>query len=118
MRVIYDMRLHRCRSTFDSWLISPVRNRVAELICGLVPLLLISSSELPWRVEASEKTPENFKAADLFRLTNVWSVHLKFTPEQWEAMEPKGGGFPPFGGGRGAFGGRGGGPGGVGFGPG
>src|SRR5580765_2611513 len=54
--------------------------------------------------------------AELFRVTNVWSVHFKFTPKQWEAMEPEQaeGGF---------FGGRGGprgfaGPGGPGaFGP-
>src|SRR3989442_935091 len=54
--------------------------------------------------------------SELFRGTNVWAVHFKFTPKQWEAMEPEqsGGGF---------FGGRGGprgfgGPGGPGaFGP-
>src|SRR4051812_26988794 len=52
------------------------------------------------------------KAGDLFQNTKVWTVHLKFTAAQWEAMEPKGG--PPGGG----FGGRGG-PGGPGgFGPG
>ncbi len=27
----------------------------------------------------------------LFQITNVWTVHLKFTKDQWEAMEPKGG---------------------------
>jgi len=30
----------------------------------------------------------------LYTLTNVWSIHLKFTPDQWEAMEPKGGPGP------------------------
>ena len=46
----------------------------------------------------------------LFNLTNVWKIHLTFTPDQWQAMEPKGGGGP--------FGGPGG-PGGPGgFGPG
>ncbi|MGO8927426.1 MAG: CotH kinase family protein [Limisphaerales bacterium] len=44
----------------------------------------------------------------LYNLTNVWTVHLKFAPDQWEAMEPKGG-SNPFGGGPG-----GGGPGGLG----
>ena len=43
----------------------------------------------------------------LYNLTNVWHLRLTFTPEQWQAMEPKGGAGP--------FGGRGG-PGG--FGPG
>src|SRR5438552_4146415 len=39
--------------------------------------------------------------SELFRGTNVWAVHFKFTEKQWEAMEPEqaGGGF---------FGGRGG----------
>ncbi len=27
----------------------------------------------------------------LYGLTNVWTIHLRFTPDQWEAMEPKGG---------------------------
>ena len=38
----------------------------------------------------------------LFEFTNVFSVHLTFAPDQWEAMEPKGGfgsfGPPAFGG--------------------
>lgn len=49
--------------------------------------------------------------AQVYRQTNVFSIHLVFTPEQWESMEPKGGDRGPFGGG-----GRGGGRGG--FGPG
>ena len=53
--------------------------------------------------------------SELFNTTNIWSVHLKFTPDQWEAMEPKGGPGGFFSG-RGAP--RGGGPGGAGgFGP-
>ena len=28
--------------------------------------------------------------ADLFQTTNLWTVHLRFTPEQWAAIEPKG----------------------------
>src|SRR5687767_1552754 len=55
------------------------------------------------------------KAADIYRLTNVWSLHLKFDPAEWDAMEPKGGGgFPPFGGGPRGPGGGPGGPGGPG----
>src|ERR1051325_8827334 len=56
------------------------------------------------------------KPADLYRTTNVWSAHFKFTTEQWQKIEPKGepggffGGGPPNGprggggGGRGGFG--------------
>ena len=59
----------------------------------------------------------------LYHLTNIWDVHLKFAPDQWEEMEPKGG-RGPFGGpgGPGPFGGppggRRAGPGGPGGGPG
>ncbi|HZR15700.1 MAG TPA: CotH kinase family protein [Verrucomicrobiae bacterium] len=28
------------------------------------------------------------KPADLFQTTNVWNIHLQFTPEQWQAIEP------------------------------
>src|SRR6185437_438841 len=54
------------------------------------------------------------KPGDLFTITNVWSVHLTFTAEQWNAMEPTGGGGGFFG----RQGRPGGGPGGPGgFGP-
>src|SRR5689334_11382535 len=29
------------------------------------------------------------KAADLYQLTKVWNIHLHFTAEQWQAMEPE-----------------------------
>src|SRR5262249_24796992 len=80
--------------------------------------LLLGSPEFALKIAAKGKSAEDLKTSNLFNLTNVWTVHLKFTPEQWEAMEPKDGGSGPFGGGRGRFGGRGGGPGGGGFGPG
>ncbi len=55
---------------------------------------------------------------NIFELTNVWTVHLTLTPDQWEAMEPKGGpggfGEPGGPGGPGGFGGPGEGPGGPG----
>ena len=58
------------------------------------------------------------KAADLFQTSKVWTVHLKFAPEQWAAIEPKGGGGMMFGmrGPGGHPGGPGGGPPGGGFG--
>ncbi|HEX2751123.1 MAG TPA: CotH kinase family protein, partial [Verrucomicrobiales bacterium] len=48
------------------------------------------------------------KAAHLFEEAKVWTVHLKFTPEQWASMEPKGGGANRPGGGPGGPGGPGG----------
>src|SRR4051812_41976339 len=29
------------------------------------------------------------KKNELFTLTNIWTVHLMFAPEQWRAIEPK-----------------------------
>lgn len=72
------------------------------LLSGLCALC---SGTLVATESGTQTAPE--KAGDLYKLTNVWTVHLKFTPEQWEAMEPKGGGGFGFGG----F--RGGGPGGF-----
>jgi spore coat protein H len=44
--------------------------------------------------EPASAAPSKFpkKSADVFRGTNIWTVHLKFTAAQWEQMEPKGGG--------------------------
>ena len=42
----------------------------------------------------------NLRPNDIFQFTNVWTIHLSFTAEQWQAMEPKQGGQPQFGGGR------------------
>jgi spore coat protein CotH len=43
------------------------------------------------------------KPSQLFQETHVWNVHLHFTPDQWDEMEPKNGpgrgGFRPGGGG-------------------
>ena len=70
-------------------------------------LLLFCATLATGAVQGKETGPTNLDSATLFNLTNIWTVHFKFTPDQWEALEPKGGNGP--------FGGRGG-PGG--FGPG
>ena len=57
-----------------------------------------------------EKAPK--KASDLFKTPKVWTLHLTFTPKDWETMEPKNSGRGAFGGGPG--GGMRGGPGGFG----
>ena len=43
---------------------------------------------------ASKSSADGLKPKDVFLGTNVWTVHLTFTPEQWEAMEPKQGQRP------------------------
>lgn len=40
------------------------------------------------------------KAEDLFQIDKVWTIHLRFTPEQWQAMEPAGADEPRRGPGR------------------
>ena len=69
---------------------------------SVLPALLLAGSAL---AEAPRK------ASELFQTSKVWTIHLKFAPEQWSAIEPKGGGA--------MFGmrGPGGGPPGGGFGP-
>ncbi len=66
-------------------------------------------SAKPAAATNNEQTVFPRNSAELFRITNVWTVHFKFTPEQWEAMEPAGGGGAWGGpGGLGGFRGRGG----------
>lgn len=65
-------------------------------------------------VEA-EATRAPVSSEELFTLTNVWTIHLTFSADQWKALEPEGGASPFGGGGRGSPGGQGGlgGPGGF-----
>jgi spore coat protein H len=75
-------------------------NRTA--IIALVVLLCVSVQSM----KAAEPGPNAARALsppDIFHSTNIWDVHLRFTPEQWEAMEPKQQGRPQFGGRRGSF---------------
>jgi hypothetical protein len=48
--------------------------------------------------ESQDADPTNrLGPGDIFQFTNVWTIHLTFTPEQWQAMEPKQGPRPPRG---------------------
>ena len=74
--------------------------KLLTIAVTLLPLLSI-------RTEAQESRDavrtNSLRPIDIFRFTNVWTIHLSFTPEQWEAMEPKPGGGPQFGARRGSF---------------
>lgn len=114
---------------------SIIKNRLNRetpgAVCGALLLLcVVFGSPIVQGAETKGNAGEGTKTADIFRFTNTWTVHLKFTPEQWTAMEPpqsERGPFGEFGGGPGPAGGRpfggpggpqGRGPGGpVGFGP-
>lgn len=64
-----------------------------------VGLLLLLFGLSPLRTAAAQDvTAKDFTVADLYRVTNVWTVHFKFTPEQWKGMEPAARGSGPFGG--------------------
>jgi spore coat protein H len=62
---------------------------IVVLFCGAVALQRITPGASSSQVLNSDR---------IYNLTNVWTIHLKFAPDQWEAMEPKGGGNPFFGG--------------------
>ena len=79
---------------------------MAVLAAAFLVLLLFSGAAALQRMTQSAPMAITVDSDHLYNLTNVWTIHLKFAPDQWEAMEPKGGGNP-FGGGSG--GGRGGG---------
>lgn len=74
-----------------------------KTIITLITLLSLSTfstraDDSDGKVGASISGP-----TDVFRFTNVWTLHLTFTPEQWAAMEPKQGARPQFRPGGGSF---------------
>ena len=99
----------------------PARARVKAAALGSLLLMALAGLAVGLREEyRGAATVAQLDGRGLFSLTNVWNLQLKFTPDQWKALEPKGGGGPfgmgppggPFGpgfGGPGGPGGRGGG---------
>jgi hypothetical protein len=65
------------------------------LFCGVVVLE---------RVAPSAFASQPLDSDHMYNPTNVWTIHLKFAPDQWEAMEHEGGSNPFFGGARGGRG--------------
>lgn len=63
-------------------------------------LVFVFAAALPGLIAqpaaAGEQTAarSKFTPSDIFRSTTIWPVHLSFSPEQWEAMEPKQGDRP------------------------
>jgi spore coat protein H len=74
------------------------RRPMAILTGAILIVLLFCGAEVLQRVSPGSFSNQPLDADHIYDLTNVWTIHLKFTPEQWEAMEPKGG-RNPFGGG-------------------
>ena len=74
------------------------RRTMAVIAGGLLLVVLYCGAAALQGLSPGASYATTLDSDHLYNLTNVWTIHLKFAPEQWEAMEPKGG-FNPFGGG-------------------
>lgn len=86
-----------------------MRKALGATCAGLLVLGLLFGALVVRSLAPPVAAGELNRADQLFNLTNVWQVRLTFSPDQWEAMEPKGG-FGGFGGPGGREGGGPGGP--------
>jgi spore coat protein H len=78
--------------------INPIGHFAPGLFATAAVVLFLLST-----FSAAQQAPKaGLHSSDVFQLTNVWTIHLQFTPDQWQAMEPKQG-QPQFGGRRGSF---------------
>ena len=59
-----------------------------QRIILLAAALLSCVACWPSAAEAKSKKPHT-GPKDIFGLTNIWTIHLRFSREQWEAMAPK-----------------------------
>ncbi|MBL9168792.1 MAG: CotH kinase family protein [Verrucomicrobiales bacterium] len=60
-----------------------------KLITNALVLLALLSNAIAAQQSSAGSGTNGLQPSDIFRFTNVWTVHLSLTPEQWEAMEPK-----------------------------
>src|SRR5262245_36749700 len=81
------------RGNSSSW-----RRPFAVLASAILISLAFSGALALQDSTPSRVAGRHLGADQLYELTNVWTVHLKFAPDKWEAMEPKGGGNPFAGG--------------------
>jgi len=81
-----------------------IRNRmIFRLLTILGALFFLVPNRTTAQESSDARRKNSSRPSDIFRFTNVWTIHLSFTPEQWEAMEPKPEGGPQFGARRGSF---------------
>jgi len=66
----------------------PTVRAIAFLIVLLTLVSLLGIALVAYAGQGDGDGPPS-KASDLFAATKVWTVHLKFTPEEWAKMEPK-----------------------------
>lgn len=83
-----------------------LRRALTVFVGGLLIVVFFCGASALQQVAPSQSVGLTLDSDRIYGFTNVWTLHLKFTPYQWEAMEPKGGSNPFGGGGRpGGFGG-------------
>ncbi len=52
-------------------------------------LLSLLSNQTGAQEPVATDHTNSLRPSDIFQFTNVWTIHLRFTPEQWQAMEPR-----------------------------
>jgi hypothetical protein len=69
------------------WLRAMAALGVALLSLGII----FCAAEALQRLSPDSFSSQPLDSNHIYNLTNVWTIHLKFTPDQWDAMEPNGG---------------------------
>src|SRR5687768_11703468 len=75
--------------------------KIKAFTVGLTLLWLLLAGAAAQQSDGADES--SLRPSDIFQFTNIWTVHLSFTPEQWEAMEPKQAGRPQRGNRGGSF---------------
>ncbi len=75
----------------------PARPGEARNRAVMIRLAVFGSALLASLVSVSAQPAQKIvQPSDLFQNTKVWTVHLKFTADNWQALEPAGGGLFSF----------------------
>ena len=64
--------------------------RAVPVLCALIAVS-VGAAPNPLGAPQPAAVAAPLKPSELFKSTTVWTVHLQFTPQQWEAIEPKAG---------------------------
>jgi len=62
-----------------------MNHRISASLVALLSLAAVVETA----ADPKNNDPGNLKPADIFRSTKIWTIHLRFSSDQWEAMEPK-----------------------------
>ena len=70
---------------------------ITKLLTIVAVLLSLISNRITAQESGDLRGANRLRPSDIFQFTNIWTIHLSFTPEQWEGMEPKQSDRPQFG---------------------